>query len=61
MNFVNEENLLEKLCGTRNSESLSNSVDQLGKIKPLADRGKFRANKYKRYVRIQAYSLMVKW
>ena len=31
-NFVNEENLLEKLCGTRNSESLSNSVDQLGEI-----------------------------
>ena len=53
--------MLEKLCETQNGESLSNSVDQFGEIKPLVDRGKFRPNKYKRYVRIQADSLMVKW
>ena len=60
-NFVNEENLLEKLCGTRNSESLSNSVDQLGEIQPLANRGKFHADIYKRYIRIQRDSFLVKW
>lgn len=59
-NFVNEENLKRKLCGTRNSESLqrSNLVDQLGEIMPLVDLEKLRADEYERYINKNEQTLL---
>ena len=56
---------MKKICKENSVEretvKVCHSVDQFGEIKPLVDRGKFYADRYKRYIRIQADSFMVKW